>query len=174
LYAFEEIMNWARHAYLGGYQFLPIQKSYCTQIDKLEKWMGMENHRPEEKSIEVPGINNMVDTLKVTRFDFLTQFKSLLDDPVLNRDENLAINSTDCFQKYTPPNGLLGECLSGSWYNHAWDEMVKDGICDFMIHSVPKKPGYALSGLFWCPDGKNGSRDNARNKIFPGDIPGYY
>jgi hypothetical protein len=30
-------------------------------------------------------------------------------------------------------NSQLGECLSGSWYNHAWDEMEKDGICDFMI-----------------------------------------
>jgi hypothetical protein len=112
LYAFEEIMNWACQAYLEGYKFLPIQKSYCTQIDKLEKWMGMEDHRPEEQSIEVPGINNTVDTLKVTRFDFITQFKSLLDDPVLNRDENLVINLTDRFQKYTPPNGRLGECLS--------------------------------------------------------------
>jgi hypothetical protein len=44
LYAFEEIMNWARQAYLEGYKFLPIQKSYRTQIDKLEKWMGMEDH----------------------------------------------------------------------------------------------------------------------------------
>jgi hypothetical protein len=49
LYAFEEIMNWACHAYLGGYKFLPIQKSYRTQIDKLEKWMGMEDHRPTRK-----------------------------------------------------------------------------------------------------------------------------
>jgi hypothetical protein len=106
LYAFEEIMNWARQAYLGGYKFLPLQKSYRTQIDKLEKWLGMEDHRPEEKIIEVPGIKNAVDTLlKVTKFDFLTQFKSLLDDPVLNRDENLVINLTDRFQKYTPPNG---------------------------------------------------------------------
>jgi hypothetical protein len=44
LYAFEEIMNWAHQAYLGGYKFLPLQKSYCTQIDKLEKWLGMEDH----------------------------------------------------------------------------------------------------------------------------------
>jgi hypothetical protein len=154
LYAFEEIMNWARHAYLGGYKFLPIQKSYRTQIDKLEKWMGMEDHRPEEKIIEVPGIKNTVDTLKVTRFDFLTQFKSLLDDPVLNRDENLVINSTDRFQKYTPPNGRLGECLSGSWYNHAWDEMEKDGICDFMIPIILyiDKTQVSISGkLSICP-----------------------
>jgi hypothetical protein len=33
LYAFEEIMNWACQAYLGGYKFLPLQKSYRTQIE---------------------------------------------------------------------------------------------------------------------------------------------
>jgi hypothetical protein len=147
-------MNWARQAFLEGYNFVPIQKTYRTQIDKLEKWMGMQDHRPEEKSIEVPGIKNTVDTLKVTRFDFITQFKSLLDDPVLNRDENLVINPTDRFQKYSPPDGRLGECLSGSWYNHAWDEMVKDGICDFMIPIILyiDKTQISISGkLSICP-----------------------
>jgi hypothetical protein len=57
-----------------------------------------------------------------------------LDDPVLNQDDNLVINEIDRFQKYYPhSNGQLGECLSGSWYNHAWDKMERDGICDFMI-----------------------------------------
>jgi Plavaka transposase len=133
LYAFEEIMKWARKAVVEGYNFLRIQKTYCTQIDKLEKWMCMENHHPEEISVNLPGFKNTIDTIKVTRFDFMTQVKSLLDDPVLNRDENLVINEIDRFQKYYPPNGRLGECLSGSWYNHAWDEMEKDRICDFMI-----------------------------------------
>jgi hypothetical protein len=95
--------------------------------------MCMENHRPEEISVNLPGFKNTIDTIKVTRFDFMTQVNSLLDDPVLNRDENLVINEIDRFQKYYPPNGQLGECLSGSWYNHAWDEMEKDGVCDFMI-----------------------------------------
>jgi hypothetical protein len=133
LYAFEEIMKWAREAYKDGYEFLPYQKSYHTQIDSLEKWMGMDTHRPEEIIVNLPGFNNTIDTIKVTRFDFMTQVQSLLDDSVLNRDENLVINSIDRFQKYFPPDGRLGECLSGSWYNHAWDEMEKDGICDFMI-----------------------------------------
>jgi hypothetical protein len=62
----------------------------------------------------------------------MTQVQSLLDDSVLNRDENLVINSIDRFQNYFSPDSRLGECLSGSWYNHAWDKMEKDGICDFM------------------------------------------
>jgi hypothetical protein len=63
----------------------------------------------------------------------MTQVQSLLDDSVLNRDENLVINSVNRFQNYFPPDGQLGECLCGSWYNHAWNKMEKDGICDFMI-----------------------------------------
>jgi hypothetical protein len=154
LYAFQEIMTWARNAYETGYNFLPVQKSYRAQIDKLEKWLGMEDHRPEEKSIDVPGHNGTVDSLKVTRFDFLTQFKSLLDDPVINRDENLVINATDRFHKYSPPNGRLGECLSGSWYNHAWNEMEKDGLCDFMVPIILyiDKTQVSISGkLSICP-----------------------
>ena len=132
LYAFQEIMKWARKAYTQGYQFLPRQKSYRTQIDKLEIWMGMDNQRPEEVEVSLPG-TTADESIKVTRFDFRTQLFSLLDDPVLNREENLVINPEDPFQKYRDPDGLLRECLSGSWYNHAWDEMEKDGNCDFMI-----------------------------------------
>jgi hypothetical protein len=46
LYAFEEIMKKAREANKDGYEFLPYQKTYHTQINNLEKWMGMETHRP--------------------------------------------------------------------------------------------------------------------------------
>jgi hypothetical protein len=58
LYAFEEIMKWAREAYKDGYEFLPYQKTYHTQIDNLEKLMGMETHRPEEIIVNLPGFNN--------------------------------------------------------------------------------------------------------------------
>jgi hypothetical protein len=62
----------------------------------------MENHRPEETSVNLPGFKNTIATIKVTRFDFMTQVNSLLDDLVLNRDENLVINEISRFQKYYP------------------------------------------------------------------------
>ena len=132
LYAFEEIMQWARHAFNEGYDFAPTHATYRAQVDRLEAWMGMENQRPQEVPVTLPGKRGN-DSIEVTRFDFLTQLRSLLDDPVLNRDENLVLNPDDRFQRYVAPDGLLGECLSGSWYRHAWDEMEKDGICNFMI-----------------------------------------
>ena len=132
LYAFEEIMKWAREAFDAGYDFSPKHATYRAQVDKLEAWMGMENQRPEEVTVTLPGKRGP-DTIGVTRFNFVKQLRSLLDDPVLNRDENLVLNQDDRFQRYYPPDGRLGECLSGSWYNHAWDEMEKDGLCNFMI-----------------------------------------
>jgi hypothetical protein len=54
LYAFEEIMKWAKEAYKDGYEFLPYQKTYHTQINNLEKWMGMETHRLEEILVNLP------------------------------------------------------------------------------------------------------------------------
>ena len=133
LYAFEEIMKWARHAFDAGYDFLPKQSTYRDQVKKLESWMGMESQRPNEIAVSLPSDKDRDDSVNVTVFDFKTQLCSLLADPVLNRDENLVINMEDRFARYIPPNGRLGECLSGSWYKHAWDEMEKDGICNFMI-----------------------------------------
>jgi Plavaka transposase len=133
LYAFEEIMKWARHAFDAGYDFLPKQSTYRDQVKKIEIWMGLENHRPKEIPVELPCDKRGNDTVDVTVFDFKTQLQSLLDDPVLNRDENLVVNGADPFTRYVSPNDRLGECLSGSWYNHAWNEMEKDGLCNFMI-----------------------------------------
>jgi len=157
LYAFEEIMKWAANAHHSGYDFNPRQSTYQTQMSTLELWMGMDNQRPVEVTVTLPGLSSNElppvdhasnveidasnstplvpppDTINVTTFDFRRQLACLLDDPVLNRDENLVINAEDHFQKYVPPDGRLGECLSGSWYNHAWDTMVANGSCNFMI-----------------------------------------
>jgi hypothetical protein len=54
LYAFEEIMKWARHAYDMKYDFQPKQSTYKAQVQKLELWMGMENHRPKEIPVTLP------------------------------------------------------------------------------------------------------------------------
>jgi hypothetical protein len=71
LYAFEEIMKWARQAHGQGYEFLPNQTTYHSQINMLEKWMGMEKHRPEDITVDLPGFKNTTDTIKVTRFDYI-------------------------------------------------------------------------------------------------------
>jgi hypothetical protein len=49
LYAFEEIMKRARNAHKHGYEFLPNQTTYYSQINILENWMGMEKHIDQRK-----------------------------------------------------------------------------------------------------------------------------
>jgi hypothetical protein len=96
--------------------------------------MGMDNQCPVEVTVTLPGLSSNElppvdhaasnveidasnstplvpppDTINVTTFDFRCQLACLLDDPVLNRDENLVINAEDHFQKYVPPDGCLGE-----------------------------------------------------------------
>lgn len=132
LWAFKVIMDWASDAHATGYNFKPEQKSYKSQITMLEKWVCMDHMRPNVVSVQLPG-KRTDDFINVTTFDFIGQFHSLLSDPLLNTAENLVVNSTDPFSKYTPPDGLLSESLSGSWYQHAWDHMEMNTNCNFMI-----------------------------------------
>ena len=132
LLAFKVIMDWALDAYQTGYKFMPKQQTYQGQIETIEQWVGMDHMRPNVVSIKLPG-KRTDDVISVTTFDFVSQFHSLLSDPELNVAANLVVNPIDPFARYTPPDGRLGECLSGSWYRRAWRHMVKSTDCNFMI-----------------------------------------
>lgn len=132
LWAFKTIMDWACDASQSGYKFMPRQQTYNSQISIIEKWVGMENMRPTEVVVALPG-KRTDDHISVTTFDFISQFHSLLSDPELNVLGNLVINPTDPFTKYQSPDGRLGESLSGTWYKRAWRHMTRKTTCDFMI-----------------------------------------
>ena len=51
----------------------------------------------------------------------------------MNTVDNLVFNSEDPFGKYVPPDGRLGEMMSGEWYSNARDHMESSGIQDFLI-----------------------------------------
>jgi hypothetical protein len=46
--------------------------------------------------------------------------------PSLYKPQNLVVNKETgtTYNKYVPPDGKLGEVLTGTWYNNAWDKMV--------------------------------------------------
>ena len=132
LWAFPVIMDWAFDAYQTGYDFTPSQKTYQGQLQIISKWVGMAHMRPQVVDVTLPG-KRLDDIIPVTTFDFIGQFHSLLSDKELNTEANLVINTLDPFTQYTPPDGLLKECLSGSWYRHAWSHMEQATQCDFMI-----------------------------------------
>ena len=132
LWAFRVIMEWAFDAHQSGYDFMPHQKSYQAQLQIISKWVGMAHMRPHVVDVPLPG-QRPDDKIQVTTFDFISQFHSLLSDKQLNNTANLVVNAPDPFTQYTPPDGLLKECLSGSWYRHAWAHMEHSTQCNFMI-----------------------------------------
>ena len=132
LWAFQTIMDWALDAYQTGYNFLPNQKSYKSQISTLEQWVGMDHMRPNQVRVVLPG-KREDDAVDITTFDFISQFHSLLSDPLLNTIDNLVVNPDDPFTQYQPPGGLLNQSLSGSWYKNAWTHMETNTECNFMI-----------------------------------------
>jgi hypothetical protein len=72
-------------------------------------------------------------SIKVTRFDFLSQFYSLITDKSLTGDiTQLDVNPDDPFARYQSPNGQLGAFNSGTWYAKAHDNLCtqpNDWLC---------------------------------------------
>jgi Plavaka transposase len=132
LWAFKVIMDWAFDAHQSGYHFQPQQVHYQSQLESISQWVGMSHMQPEVVEVALPGVRPD-DKVQVTKFNFLGQLHSLLADKELNTPSNLVINEADPFSRYIAPDGLLGECLSGSWYNNAWDHMEQHTQCDYMI-----------------------------------------
>jgi hypothetical protein len=132
LFAFKVLMDWAFDAAQSGYNFIPQQESYQAQLQTISKWVGMEHMRPLVVKVPLPGLRPE-DEVPVTKFDFVSQLHSLLSDKELNTSANLVVNQDDPFSRYIPPDGKLKECLSGTWYNHAWDHMEQTTNCNYMI-----------------------------------------
>ena len=102
LWAFKDIMDWACDAHQSGYRFMPEQATYKNQLKTIGKWVGMEHMRPTSVQLQLPG-SRPEDKITVVKFDFISQFHSLLSDPVLNIRQNLVVNPDDAFSFYTPP-----------------------------------------------------------------------
>ena len=132
LWAFEQFMEWARDASLSGYKFLPQQNQYESQVHQLQKWLKMEHMRPRQENVLLPGKHVGRHEIQVTSFNFKSQVHSLLSDSMLNKTENLVINLESPFSQYVPPDGKLGECLSGSWYRQAWSHMEAQKLGNFL------------------------------------------
>ena len=84
---------------------------------------------PEKQLVLLEGND---DHITMVYFPFINQLKSLLDNKILNRKENLVINAQDPFGKYNSDDGLLGEVLTGSWYNKAYNNLFMDQNKDFL------------------------------------------
>jgi Plavaka transposase len=130
LHFYQRILSWACEAHRNKYHFMPERTTYHQQVDYFEKKYGMKSLRPQREPVIMEG---PALTSTVVYFDFITSLKAIFEDPFINRDENLLVNPDDHFTPYVPPDGLLGEAITGSWYRHACDTMIKDPNKDFVL-----------------------------------------
>ena len=146
LYFYKRILNWACQAYHNKYHFMPVRTTYHQQVEYFEKKYGMHTLRPQRKVILIEG-----PALKATvvYFDFLSCLKAIFEDPFINRDENLLVNPDNHFTPYVPPDGLLGEAITGSWYRHACDTMIKDPNKDFVLPIGTASEGCCAHNRGW-------------------------
>ena len=77
LKTFDEILQWAQRAHLRGYRFPVHAPSYETFLTKLADRLEMDDFKAELVTVVLVGGG----TLMIPVFDFVTMFRSLLDDP---------------------------------------------------------------------------------------------
>ena len=130
LYLYQRVLAWACAAHKAGYKFLPTRTTYHTQVNYLESLYSMGNLRPRTAPALLEGPHLEATTVY---FDFIASLKAIFEDPFINRDENLLVNADDHFTPYIPPDGLLGEAITGSWYQEACRTMIKDPTKDFVL-----------------------------------------
>ena len=134
-YAYTQIIQWARTAFVSGYDFCPQHKDYNGQIHYLERWLHSSQHlRPIKRNVTLRFDNHPIT---VVTFNFTAQLLSLFQDLSLNRMENLVVNQTDPFRRYDPPSGHLGEINSSEHYAIiAYENMILDPdfLCPIIMY----------------------------------------
>jgi hypothetical protein len=128
--AYKRLMEWACAAHRRGYTFLPSRTTYHAQVQHFQKRYNMTPLRPERTNVFLEGHSLPTSTVW---FDFLSNLKSILEDPFINCDANLLVNPDDHFKPYISPDGLLGEVLTGSWYRRTCERLIKDPEKDFVL-----------------------------------------
>ena len=118
-FVYQDILNWGCDANASGYKFEPERTTRKAAIAHIERRFNLEHCRPTQVTIVFPEDDLSIE---VTRFDFISQFYSLITDKSLTGDiTQLDVNPDDPFARYQSPNGRLGAFNSGKWYSRAHD-----------------------------------------------------
>ena len=124
---YQDILNWAQEAKAEGYNFQPKRTTRKAQLVYLGRMLNSRPYQPIIKSLKLPPgpLGPAFDHLKITMFDFTSQFLSLLQDPILTGDiSKMDVNPTNPFDKFMSPDGRLGAANSGSWYARAYKKCI--------------------------------------------------
>ena len=129
LWSFKRIMNWANNAYNLGYKFDSKHNAYQTTLYYYEKQYHFDYIRPLRQKTYLEGHQ---DPIYTCYFLFFNQLQSSLNNTFLNNENNLVINKNNPYGKYENEENLLGELLTGSWYNKSYDHLIQDPEKDFL------------------------------------------
>jgi len=133
-YLFEQIMTWAREAFVNDYTFVPKQKNRDTYIQTLTDILKLKAQHPVQVPICLPAMGGVAETqINLVRFQFRAMLESLLTDPdLVGNISNLDVNQDNPFGMYQSPNNVLSCVNSGRWYRKAYKALVKDPKKDFL------------------------------------------
>jgi hypothetical protein len=126
-YGFQAIMEWARKWFEAGFDFNPKCKKRSGNLS----WMygllhNAEQMLPHLETINLPDPLPDMETMNVICYDFVPQLLSILQDPKIMSGDNLVLDPSNPLAMYKPPDGRLGEALSGSVYQEMYHHHVTD------------------------------------------------
>jgi hypothetical protein len=129
-FVYQDILNWGCDTKASGYKLEPERTTRKATIEHIKRWFNLEHCRPTQVTIVFPEDDLSIN---VTRFDFISQFYSLITDKSLTGDiTQLDINLDDPFARYQSPNGRLGAFNSGKWYASAHDLLCTPNSNDWL------------------------------------------
>ena len=136
LKAFSCILNWAAKANNQGHVFqVDTQPSRRTVVHKLFCRYNMKGLIPKEKSLYLPYSRRIVPMIY---FDAREVFASLLNCPLLNRDENYLFDSPakDPFVGPISSSTTIGDINTGRCYRKTYKALVKKPGVDMILPSI--------------------------------------
>lgn len=123
-YAFCQLLTWACKSHGDGFSFQP--EWGCSRNSNI-RWMFQMTSTAKLRLpyvVPVPLEDNQV--AEIVAFDFVSALLTLLQDRSVMKKENLVLDWEDPLKMYTPPDGCLGEALSGSVYRNMYETYITD------------------------------------------------
>ena len=128
--ALPKILTWSRAAYVDGFNFDPPCSS---RKGNLKEVYGMMHNTKCMLPYTIPVQISDTSSKDVIVYDFVSQLLSKLQNKEMMQQHNLLIDLNDPLKKYKPPDGLLGDCLSGSAYSEMYDHEITDPLTQLFI-----------------------------------------
>jgi hypothetical protein len=118
-----------------------------STIYHIKRRVNLGHCRPTQATVVFPEDDL---SIQITRFDFLSQFYSLITGKSLSGNlTQLDVNPEDPVSKYQSPNGRLGAFNSGKWYSKAHAQLCtksNDWLCGIIYACNETLGGLHLLG----------------------------